>query len=76
MKKTKTAQKPEMSEQAKKYALCYQLYFKKASDVTRAKLLTLKEDPDNIVSKDADIQEFLKNVIELAETDLETPNRE
>jgi len=58
-----------MTEQAKKYKLCYQLYFKKANDATRAKLRTLKENPDDPVGADKDVQEFLNNVIELAESD-------
>jgi len=56
-----------MTQLAKSYQLCYQLFFKQANDVLRAKLLTIKDDPNSQLNEDPDVKAFIKAVIDLTE---------
>jgi hypothetical protein len=52
-----------------RYKAAYEFFYKKCSDATRAKLLTIKENIDSPLVQDADVKQFAKDVCELAEQD-------
>lgn len=56
-----------MDKLAQSYKLCYQLLFSQANDVLKAKLLTIKEDPESSLNEDRDVKDFAKSVIDLTE---------
>jgi hypothetical protein len=58
-----------MTNQAKKYKICYQVAFETADPDLQKKLLILRKDPDNIVSSDADVKDFIYKVVTVAEND-------
>lgn len=52
-----------------KYRLSYKLYYKNASDALRAKLKTIKENPDSELANDDDVKKFIRNICDLAESE-------
>ena len=55
------------TKQGLKNKISYDVFFARASKELKEKLLILKNNPDHALSKDADVVEFLKNVIDLSE---------